>query len=718
MYAAIHPSSYSLLGALPQLGTLPHMYNHESASVFEDQLPSDDMYSSHHCINDLGEVGEMHTDRRCVFNNVCVSPEYDGGSAYFTSNQAPANFYDHPTIARLHYYHRPKRLPVGVTTTGRMQTAFGDRYFVQLAPCRTPPRCHVMRLADNDGPLNHTNVQYIRHRVGLMAALYTWNPGHLLGDYMLGMHTLQLELGLTLSYDFQMMSTCEPMEGERDVRTIDKFMPGFAKYPFSTLSGLARRRRRGNAAATTICFRQLVMGTGDFIGAKNRNTLSVPLFRAWMLRGFNLQWNAQPTRQRVTVFAKELVGTHGRGIVNAQQVCSALSAQLNDAVDVVCAHNFANMSAHDELDLMLHTTVFVTPGGSGGSYGAIFMPKGAVYLGLDIVDAHGQSVRFNDRFFSQLSGLHDYQYPMTRAEYSTHYTLNTSRLLDAVRLALLQVEIEHPRVHELTALRELATTFSAFRQTTSNLRDVDVAVLRNTWWAADEKLKTHTPQKCALHGDWRLCPEWTNCSLITVGVGNDWKFEDAAASPSNNNCSVLAIDPTTRLRAKHESHQRTNIDFRFAGLIGANRSNGASASPYYGNLARPSDSVPYYTIAQLVNAAKHQRRSRTQTMILKIDCEGCEWAAFADADTTAALKHVDVLMIEVHFSVGLQMSSWQDVRLIPVFFSAVIDSGLLLTRVQPNDGLNWPGSFPILPELLEFGFPPKTCCFNLQFERQ
>lgn len=99
--------------------------------------------------------------------------------------------------------------------------------------------------------------------------------------------------------------------------------------------------------------------------------------------------------------------------------------------------------------------------------------------------------------------------------------------------------------------------------------------------AADANL---CPYQFPLHangtavGSWQLCcaalqqPSST-CLAVSVGIGDDWKFEDALAQYAR--CNVHAFDPTESLRAKHEAHvassrhgSRNNLHFHYLGLDG------------------------------------------------------------------------------------------------------------------------------------------------------
>ena len=70
--------------------------------------------------------------------------------------------------------------------------------------------------------------------------------------------------------------------------------------------------------------------------------------------------------------------------------------------------------------------------------------------------------------------------------------------------------------------------------------------------------------------EWLLCDDvQPPCLVFSVGIGNHWQFDLAAAS---RGCEVHSFDPTPELRSKHERNVRyyrqhnLNIHFHYLGL--------------------------------------------------------------------------------------------------------------------------------------------------------
>ena len=208
-------------------------------------------------------------------------------------------------------------------------------------------------------------------------------------------------------------------------------------------------------------------------------------------------------------------------------------------------------------------------------------------------------------------------------------------------------------------------------------------------------------------------PPDEGCLVISVGIGGSWELEDRLAGLG---CSVHAFDPTHELHKSHAEHaqSRPRTRFYFAGLGAPPQSaaGGAEKAGLYGGIAadrlKPLDEV--MRIAR-------EGRLRQAVDVLKIDCEGCEWDAFADAArrTPTLLASVQHLLIEVHLTprYGLRSSA----QLNTLMEHLVDTHGFRLFRKpRKNRGFPWARN-QTLPALASAGGDRIACCAELHFSR-
>ena len=92
-------------------------------------------------------------------------------------------------------------------------------------------------------------------------------------------------------------------------------------------------------------------------------------------------------------------------------------------------------------------------------------------------------------------------------------------------------------------------------------------------------------------------------------------------------CTVHSFDPTTKTRAGHEAHVHERVSFHYIGLRGRPDDSSqavGNAKTYYGALGgRMLD------LGEIMEELGHKRVD-----VIKLDCEGCEWEAFAHLATT------------------------------------------------------------------------------------
>ena len=212
----------------------------------------------------------------------------------------------------------------------------------------------------------------------------------------------------------------------------------------------------------------------------------------------------------------------------------------------------------------------------------------------------------------------------------------------------------------------------------------------------------------------RGAPPDEGCLAVSIGVGGSWELEDRLAMLG---CAVHAFDPTHELHKAHAEHvySRPRMHFHFLGLGGratGSAAGSADSGGLYGAISvgqlRPLDDL--FSIARA-------GRLRQAVDVLKIDCEGCEWDAFADIAqrTPMLLGSVQHILIELHLTprYGLR-SAWQLNTLIG---HLVATHGFRVFRkLRKNRGFPWARN-QTLPALVRAGVDPVACCTELHFSR-
>ena len=208
-------------------------------------------------------------------------------------------------------------------------------------------------------------------------------------------------------------------------------------------------------------------------------------------------------------------------------------------------------------------------------------------------------------------------------------------------------------------------------------------------------------------------PPDEGCLAVSVGIGGSWELEDRLAAMG---CSVHAFDPTHELHKAHaeHAHSRPRMRFYFSGLGAPLLADGGGAlkAGLYGGIAadrlRPLD--------EILRVAR-EGRLRQAVDVLKIDCEGCEWAAFADVAhrTPMLLGSVQHLLIEVHLTARYGLySAWQLNTLMEHLVS--VHGFRLFRKPRKNRGFPWARN-ETLPALVRAGGDPIACCAELHFSR-
>ena len=215
--------------------------------------------------------------------------------------------------------------------------------------------------------------------------------------------------------------------------------------------------------------------------------------------------------------------------------------------------------------------------------------------------------------------------------------------------------------------------------------------------------------------------------VYSFGLDGQWEFEDWAG---RRGFEVHAFDPTSRSRQRHEAHEAPNVHFHFMGL-GPRQRSGASDGHglALGSPPSPARALGYGEIGGEILAldalAARLGHSRWPIRLLKIDCEGCEWASLADvaARAPAALAQVCTIILEVHLAPRLGMNTTSDLGRMAALWEALIErAAFRVWYVHAN-----PGGFPnehaqpaeaVHPLLKRWGADPGTCCYEVGLHRE
>ena len=225
--------------------------------------------------------------------------------------------------------------------------------------------------------------------------------------------------------------------------------------------------------------------------------------------------------------------------------------------------------------------------------------------------------------------------------------------------------------------------------------------------------------------DWGYCAEsWQpkagDCLVVSIGIGGTFFFEEVMAA---RGCEVHAFDPTTELRAKHQKVvnrwnteqadcpgcRASRIRFHFAGL---GRAGTRSSAPNdYGSLGGPI--YPLRELLRIANITDHRTID-----VLRLDCEGCEWASFHQLQQHDAtlLSRVRQLLVELHFG-AKTMRPPVDAELRAFLQHVVADHGFATFKWTPNAGnVKKPINFTSAL-VRSLALSPQLCCYELHMQR-
>merc|ERR1712192_166112 len=121
---------------------------------------------------------------------------------------------------------------------------------------------------------------------------------------------------------------------------------------------------------------------------------------------------------------------------------------------------------------------------------------------------------------------------------------------------------------------------------------------------------------------------------------------------------------------------------------------------------------PMFTLPDMMTRLGHKDRHLN---VLKVDCEGCEWASLGVLPASF-WQRVDQMSLELHYSDGLMLDTKKQVRNAASLASALQTAGFVEWRTSVREG--WPWHRHFLPELVEAGLPAGLCCRLIGYMRK
>ncbi len=202
--------------------------------------------------------------------------------------------------------------------------------------------------------------------------------------------------------------------------------------------------------------------------------------------------------------------------------------------------------------------------------------------------------------------------------------------------------------------------------------------------------------------DWPICGDGIrphDIRIYSFGIADDYDFEAAAGL---HGFPVYAFDPTRNYPQKLAK----NVNFFNCGLRGELSKNWSHS--IYGDTVGGLLSLP--EILKLTNLKD------TEKLILKLDCEGCEWEAFS-----LLKKHPNILNrvlqvnIEMHFTTSLRVNNYEIIERMKETYILLSKCGFVPWFIFPQGGSRSDRNH--LKLVLENGFPENICCYEIGFIR-
>ncbi|XP_077990084.1 putative methyltransferase-like protein 24 [Glandiceps talaboti] len=156
-------------------------------------------------------------------------------------------------------------------------------------------------------------------------------------------------------------------------------------------------------------------------------------------------------------------------------------------------------------------------------------------------------------------------------------------------------------------------------------------------------------------GGWDICfdpvqgLDSRQCTVYSVGIANDWSFDEAMA---NYGCDVFSFDPSIH-KPSHKHGKK--VWFYNFGLMDQN------SDGYFGTgmIDNVSSRWKVRTLEGLMAEMDHRNHKLD---VLKIDIEGSEWQVLYDMLSRGTLQFVKLLVFEIHLwkpTVGKEKDEWR-----------------------------------------------------------
>ena len=215
-----------------------------------------------------------------------------------------------------------------------------------------------------------------------------------------------------------------------------------------------------------LCFSEALIGGNDLIVDGNVNPIPIMFLRSFMFKNWDLNDNSNFQDHLIVMFNKRkgyrrnTEGQHignGGWIENHDEIEFAMKKEFGS--HRFRLESFTSLSGEEQAELMLRTTIFISPAG-GGSFSALFLRNRAAFLLLDKIDRvnnnNNASIPVFDweiELWNKLPNLQLWRYNVEPSEYIKddridqsnkyergHYHLNISKLILNTKRAMKYVE--------------------------------------------------------------------------------------------------------------------------------------------------------------------------------------------------------------------------------------------------------------------------------------